>query len=149
MEIEKQYIWDIPLVEKKLKEKGLRPSVQRIKVLKFLLENKIHPTVDEIYENLKGEIPTLSKTTVYNTLKLFLEKGLIKLVTIELNETRYDADLSLHGHFKCEVCGKIYDFEIKKIEIEKLDNFVIKNKNLELTGICKSCLQKGATLEKH
>ena len=143
------FIRDIQTVERKLKEKGLRPSVQRIKVLKYLLENKTHPTVEEIYENLKGEIPTLSKTTVYNTLKLFLERGLIKLITIELNETRYDANLSLHGHFKCKICGKIYDFSIKNLEIEELSDFLIQDKNVELTGICKKCLQKGTSIKKH
>ena len=53
-----------------LLEKNIRPSHQRIKVMEFLLKNKIHPTVDYIYNELHEEIPTLSKTTVYNTLNL-------------------------------------------------------------------------------
>ena len=57
-----------------LKENGIKPSYQRMKIYEFLLQNRIHPTVDTIYRALNKEIPTLSKTTVYNTLNLFIEK---------------------------------------------------------------------------
>ena len=52
---------------------GVRPSVQRLAVMDYLATHKTHPTVDEIYSSLAPSIPTLSKTTVYNTLKLFVE----------------------------------------------------------------------------
>ena len=54
--------------------------------------------MDMIYQELVRNIPTLSKTTVYNTLNLFL-KRIAVMITIDENETRYDADTSLHGHF--------------------------------------------------
>ncbi len=50
---------------------GIKPSYQRIKIYEYIFNNNIHPTVDNIYKKLLKEIPTLSKTTVYNTLKLF------------------------------------------------------------------------------
>ncbi|HMM69990.1 MAG TPA: transcriptional repressor, partial [Gudongella oleilytica] len=58
---------------KMLKQKGIRPSFIRVRILSLLMNARIHPTVDEIYEVLSKEILTLSKTTVYNTLKLFTE----------------------------------------------------------------------------
>ena len=90
-----------------LKCHSIKPSYQRMKVFQYLYEERNHPTVDMIYKALCTEIPTLSKTTVYNTLNLFIEKEIANVIVIEENETRYDIDMSIHGHFKCEQCGKI------------------------------------------
>ena len=83
--------------EQHLRKHKIMPSVQRIRIYETLLDTTEHPTVDTIYQSLAKEIPTLSKTTVYNTLKLFQEKGLVLVVNIEDNETRYDADTSFTG----------------------------------------------------
>lgn len=61
----------------------IKPSVQRIAIMDYLLKHKTHPCIDEIYTTLCKEIPTLSKTTVYNTLKLFVEQGAAKMLTID------------------------------------------------------------------
>lgn len=127
-----------------LKEHGVKPSYQRMKIYEFLLNNKIHPTVDTIYKALNKEIPTLSKTTVYNTLNLFLEKNIINILVIEENETRYDAYLELHGHFKCEKCGNIYDIEIESdtLNPSELAGFEVKEKHVYFKGVCKHCHEK-------
>ena len=66
--------WELNAVKQYLIEKDIKPSVQRLAVMTYLLEHRTHPTVDEIYSELQDKIPTLSKTTIYNTLKLFVEK---------------------------------------------------------------------------
>lgn len=121
-----------------LKEHSIMPSYQRMKIFEYLLKYKNHPTVDMIYQKLGKEIPSLSKTTVYNTLKLFIENKIVQLVTIEENETRYDADTSVHGHFKCEKCGKVYDFDIDSLKISKaiFKNVEIKEQHVYLKGVC-------------
>ena len=125
-------------------EKNIKPSYQRIKILEYLLNKKNHPTVDKIFSDLVKEIPTLSKATVYNTLDLFKEANLTRIVTIENNETRYDAKVSSHGHFKCESCGSIFDFEINidSFLTDSLEHFKINGKNVYINGICPGCLQK-------
>ena len=55
-----------------LKENGIKPSIQRIKIFQYLLDHYTYPIVDDIFRNLSTEIPTLSKTTVYNTLNIFI-----------------------------------------------------------------------------
>lgn len=127
-----------------LKEHGVKPSYQRMKIFQYLLENRCHPTVDTIYKALCTEIPTLSKTTVYNTLNLFMEKNLVNVVVIEENETRYDVDTTIHGHFKCEKCGCIHDIDLnlKDISSDKLGGFQIKEHHHYFKGICKDCLNK-------
>jgi len=119
----------------------IRPSFQRIKILEYLLKYRNHPTVYTIYRELVNEIPTLSKTTVYNTLKLFVEKNVNIIINIEGNEVRYDANISKHGHFKCEKCGKIYDFtvDLESINLKEIKKIKIHEYHFYLKGICDKC----------
>jgi Fur family peroxide stress response transcriptional regulator len=127
-----------------LSANNIKPSIQRIKIFEYLYNNKIHPTVDTIYTGLVNEIPTLSKTTVYNTLKLFIDNKIATTVTIEDNEVRYDAFLEEHAHFKCDECGNIYDVEIdvKELKYKELSDFRVDKTNIYLNGKCKKCLTK-------
>ena len=61
----------------RLTEYGFRPSLQRIAIVEYLFTHSTHPVVDTIFNELSSSIPTLSKTTVYNTLKLFEEKNIV------------------------------------------------------------------------
>jgi len=126
----------------KLEQNKIRPTLQRIKVLEYLMKNPCHPTVEKLYKELHPEIPTLSKTTVYNSLNLFLEAGLVKLLNIEDNETRYDIITELHGHFKCDRCGCVSNFgiNIDKLESGELAGYQINDKRVYFKGICQKCL---------
>jgi len=120
----------------------IRPSFQRIKVLEYLIKNQFHPTVDRIFKDLQNEIPTLSKSTVYNTLDLFVSVGLVRVLTIEDNETRYDIVTENHGHFKCEECGAIYNFkvDIDLLTTDELTGFKVQDRNVYFKGVCSKCL---------
>ncbi|WMJ78868.1 MULTISPECIES: Fur family transcriptional regulator [unclassified Sedimentibacter] len=125
-----------------LKDNKIRLSHQRLKILEYLTQNHNHPTADQIYNGLHDEVPTLSKTTVYNTLNSLTEAGIVRVITIEDNETRYDITTGNHGHFKCESCGNIYDFniDIDSLESNELKGFKIDNKNVYFKGLCPQCL---------
>ena len=129
------------IVIQKLEEKNIRPSLQRMAIYGFLVENPIHPTVDVIYQALHPEIPTLSKTTVYNTLKQLVDCGLVQTVTIEDGELRYDADISNHIHFKCIECGEVFDiFTDVPIPADLLpEGFAVSKKQTNIWGKCKNC----------
>jgi len=129
-------------ITKKLIEKNIKASYQRIKILEYLTTKRNHPTVDKIFNDLIKEIPILSKATVYNTIDLFKKTNLVRVVTIENNETRYDAEVENHGHFKCDVCGSIYDFSVNidNLSIDSLEHFKINEKNVYFKGICPRCL---------
>ena len=94
-----------------LQDYGIRPSLTRVLIYDYLRQHRTHPTADEIYSALSPEAPTLSKTTVYNTMKLLSEKGVIKTITIEEQQARFDACTDTHGHFLCKDCGKVFDFD--------------------------------------
>ena len=132
---------NIKNTEEELRNAGIKPSIQRLKIYDYLINTTEHPTIDSIYNVLSLEIPTLSKTTVYNTMKLFQDNGLVMVVNIEDNETRYDADTSFHGHFKCTECNRVYDFPLPSAQpqIKELANHTVKESHYYLKGVCANC----------
>jgi Fe2+ or Zn2+ uptake regulation protein len=123
---------------------SIRPSVQRTAVMEYLMTYKSHPTVDEIFLALNPSIPTLSKTTVYNTLNLFLEKGAVQMLTIDDKNARYDADISRHGHFYCRNCGTVSDIFDMKPEMYQLPEslkFKVDAVEISYHGVCNQCLK--------
>lgn len=128
------------------RENGIKPSFQRKKIYQYLLENRVHPTVNEIYSSLIAEIPVLSKATVYNTMNLFRDHNLVEVISVEGHESRYDlAGQQPHGHFKCNSCGRVYDVMID-VPIEsisrELKGFKITGQNFNFNGTCRQCMEK-------
>lgn len=129
-------------IKQLLKERNINLSYQRLKVVEYLVQNRCHPTVEQIFTDLQKDIPTLSKTTIYNTLRILEEAGLVMVITIDDKETRYDIDTKCHGHFRCESCGIIFDFpiDIEPLIPEDLSGFKINEKNVYFKGLCPECL---------
>ena len=119
---------------------GIRPSVQRIAIMRYLMKNRTHPTVDEVYESLKKQIPTLSKTTVYNTLKLFVENGAALYIGIDEKNARFDGFVKPHAHFRCKKCGVIIDLPMD-VEHFLPKNFKgsVEDTYFYLKGLCEDC----------
>lgn len=140
--------WSLEDAREYLVEHDIRASFYRLKIFEYLINERTHPTADEVFTVLKKEIPALSRATVYNTLKLFLEKKIVQLVNIEKNQARYDATLSWHGHFKCLRCGKVFDVHIENLKLSGLDGFEIYEKHLDLKGLCPSCLKSKKNLRR-
>lgn len=122
----------------------IKPSVQRIKILEYMQNCHDHPTADQLYNALKQTVHSLSKATVYNTLTLFAEKGLVRVLTLENTENRYDIITANHGHFLCETCGRIADFEIniESFKTAALNAYKIHQKDVFFKGVCPECLSK-------
>jgi Fe2+ or Zn2+ uptake regulation protein len=123
-----------------LSKHGIRPSVQRLAIMHYLRTNRTHPTADEIYEAVRKQVTTLSKTTVYNTLKLFVDRGAAITIGIDEKNARFDGYMEPHAHFRCKKCGKIIDLDI---DIEKFmpENFdgQIEEAYFYLKGLCGNC----------
>jgi len=121
---------------------SIKPSVQRTAVMEYLMNNRTHPTIDEIYMALNPMMPTLSKTTVYNTLDLFVEKGAVQALVIDEKNARYDVNISSHAHFICHSCGTIHDiFDVNPalFQLPVSDKFKINAVEISYSGICNSC----------
>ena len=128
-------------VSQLLFDKGISPSVQRTAIMDYLMRYQSHPTVDEIYKSLSVSIPTLSKTTVYNTLTLFFSVGLIDCFQTDDGTMHYDATVIHHAHFKCRQCGKIFDLPFPIIDNPLIEDFEVDDIKVMYYGICKSCKQ--------
>lgn len=123
----------------------IKPSVQRIAIMNFLIHHRIHPSVEDIYNALVVSIPTLSKTTVYNTLKLFAEQGALLALVIDEKNVRFDIDISNHAHFQCVECCKVFDVpvkDIKHVEKKEIGEFMVTEVHLYYKGYCKDCQRK-------
>ncbi len=136
--------YDRQTVRKILLQHQIRPSRQRLDIFEFMLHHQFHPTADLIYQALVKDYPSLSKTTIYNTLKTFLQAGIIRDITIDGDETRFDVVTENHGHFKCEHCGTIFNFrfDIDLTNIHDLDTFDVRDKQVYFKGTCPECLKK-------
>lgn len=126
-------------ISHKLLEKQIKPSVQRVIVYGYLWKNRTHPTVDEIYRDLVSLYPSLSRTTIYNTLKIFVANKLIIPILIEENEMRFDVDCSSHAHFKCVQCQHVCDMAIEPPPA--LVEYQIDEAHLYYKGLCPCCQQ--------
>lgn len=126
-----------------LHRSGIRPSVPRRAVLQYLIDHKIHPTADRIFTEISPFYPTLSKTTVYNTLKLLDKHGLVKTLFIDKNESRYEADIGFHAHFKCRCCGGVFDLPSDFFTAfhQPDHNWKTETVHLDFYGVCPSCSQ--------
>ena len=124
---------------------GIRPSVQRLAIFEYVRQSCQHPTAEVVYEALRDELGSLSLTTVYNTLKLFVDAGLIMMLTIDDTFRCFDGNCCSHAHFRCNHCGRIYDFEMKRnfLDIvDGLDGFDVTDAQLYLKGNCPACKKK-------
>lgn len=120
----------------------IKPSVQRLAVMEYMLTHATHPTVDEIHQSLSSSIPTLSKTTIYNTLNLFEEQGVVLYLGIDKKNARFDGNTSQHAHFRCKSCGTIIDImnqKKEKVVLTEYPNLIIDDVQVYYTGACSSC----------
>ncbi|MCR4396553.1 MAG: transcriptional repressor [Candidatus Saccharicenans sp.] len=134
--------WSLEDIRDYLSQHDIRSSVYRLKIFEYLINDRTHPTAEEIYKHLKKELPAISPGTVYNTLRLFLEKKIVQLVNVEKNQFRFDATLSWHGHLKCLGCGRVFDLHIENLKLSGLEGFEIFEKHLDLKGLCPECLKR-------
>ena len=132
-------------LKQELIDAGIRPSVQRLAIFEYVRKSCQHPTAEVVYDALKDELGSLSLTTVYNTLKLFVDAGLIMMLTIDDTFRCFDGNCCAHAHFRCNNCGKIVDLEMKQgflSLVEGLEGYEITDAQLYLKGVCLDCKKK-------
>ncbi len=134
------------------KENHIKFSKPRYEIYKFVLENRIHPTAEDVYNAIKDKIPGISFATAYNVLNKFVEKGLVKQLAIGSSK-RFDGCVKPHIHFVCTACGKIEDVEFSDFEFiakkVKEKGWELQETSLYVFGICPNCKQKIKKSKKH
>ena len=126
-----------------LKEKGLRVTPQRFSVYANLLSRSDHPTVEQIFEDLNKNFPISSQATIYSTLQTLREVELVREVLLEEGESRYDANMEAHHHFRCSCCGGIEDIpstQFKTLDLNELrPGLQPASYEIIVHGICDRC----------
>jgi len=129
----------------RLRSAGVTPTMQRLAVLEYLERTKSHPTADEVYVEVRRTCPTIARATVYNTLEALTKADTILQLTVDPAAARYDADLGPHVHFRCRLCGVVYDIDAKQ---ESCLGDMVKGHRVESVrtyafGVCSSCCDAG------
>jgi len=123
---------------------GLKATGPRLMILEAIEKHLHHPTVEEIYSSLLDDYPSLSLSTVYETLDVFIRNGLCRRVTGAGDRMRVDGTPQDHDHAICQSCGTIFDidrqmFPLPPPPVQLPDGLVVKGLRLEYDVICSAC----------
>lgn len=128
-----------------------RNTVQKMKIMEYLMSTKSHPTAEAVYAEVSKEIPTISLSTVYRNLNTMAEDG--EILKFEVgNEAHFDADISFHHHVYCKICKDVFDLHDSEIasyitEKANIPNFKVESTNLIFVGKCCSCIPQEETAQ--
>jgi Fur family transcriptional regulator, peroxide stress response regulator len=124
------------------KNNGFKMTPQRLAILRYLEDNRQHPSAADIYHAVSKDFPTMSLATVYNTLKALMGLKNVKEISIDSEKGRFDPDPRDHSHIICVKCRKIVDiqgdFSPTIPEAEK-HGFEITGSHVDFYGLCPSC----------
>jgi Fe2+ or Zn2+ uptake regulation protein len=124
-----------------------RNTIQRKIVLNALVKLNNHPTIDEIYTDIRREHPSISKTTVYRNLRQLAKAGYVRQIAVQDGLERYDARTCRHYHFKCRDCNRIYDVDIGYLSeingaVQEIYGFKVTGHDIIFSGVCAGCENK-------
>jgi Fe2+ or Zn2+ uptake regulation protein len=104
-----------------LRDHDVQPSAQRVAVAQYVLRTEDHPSADQVWAKVKEGFPMLSRATVYNTLNLFVEKGLLRELVLAEGKVVFDPKVEAHHHFIDEQTGVIHDIPWEALEVRHVD----------------------------
>ena len=106
-----------PDVVEILEQHNIQPSAQRVAVAEYVLSTTEHPSADKVWADVQKNFPMISRATVYNTLNLFVEKGLLRELHLAPDSVLFDPNTDRHHDFIDEETGRIYDIPWNQIEV--------------------------------
>jgi Fe2+ or Zn2+ uptake regulation protein len=112
-----------------LRRHGVAPSAHRLAVASYVLHTDDHPSADAVFSEVRERFPMVSRATIYNTLNLFVEKGLLSPFVLTEGCVVFDPNVEAHHHFIDEDTGTIEDVPWHALEVSGVDRL----KGLEVT----------------
>lgn len=130
-----------------LREKGFKVTPQRLAIYNMLAAAKSHPNAEMIFNDLQATYPTMSLATVYKTMEILKEIGLVQILNAGEDSFRYDADTSDHPHVRCMTCGQVEDIENIEYsgflsQVAQGTNYKLMGQQFYFYGICPDCQSK-------
>jgi Fur family peroxide stress response transcriptional regulator len=132
------------LIVEAIRNKGFKATPQRIAICRIALNDRDHPTAQNIYDKVQKEHPTVSLATVYKTLQMLEELNLISEICLSSGQTRYDPLMYSHINLICTQCGRIEDIEDSRTQnimenIASAAKFTMTAQPISVYGICANC----------
>lgn len=126
---------------------GVKLTHQRVEIFRELAASGSHPDAETVHRGVSARIPTISLDTVYRTLWLLSDLGLVKTLAPSRERARFDANLDRHHHFVCMRCGLTRDFYSDAFDGLKLAPSVaaigeVETTHVEVRGVCRECADK-------
>ena len=131
-----------------LRSAGIKLTHQRMEIFREVAQRGDHPDADMVYQRVRERLPTVSLDTVYRTLWLLNDLGLVVTLGSSHKPTRFDANLNNHHHFVCEHCGFTRDFYSSDLNNISLPDSLgslgkVEATHVEVRGVCQRCVSKG------
>ena len=129
------------------KAAGIKLTHQRIEIFREVASSLEHPSAESVHKALSPTMPTLSHDTVYRTLWLLNDLGLVSTLGPKRDSVRFDANPEPHHHYICVRCGLARDFESSELNNLNIPETVagfgsIKATHVEVHGVCRDCMDK-------
>ena len=128
-----------------MERSGQRFTAQRAAVFRFLHATDTHPTADDVYRNVRADLPGISLGTVYKSLETLVGCGLARKLASGNSSARYDGRMDPHYHARCLECGRLRDVpgpvnpeSVVDVPVV-MDGFAVTELRLEVVGYCDGC----------
>jgi Fur family peroxide stress response transcriptional regulator len=132
-------------LSQRLSTSGFRFTPQREHVYGVLLEQRDHPTAEEVFIRAKRRMPEISMATVYNCLDALVRSGVARQVTVDRGATRFCPNMQEHCHFYCDTCEKVFDIDFSDeapVSIPLPKGFKAARFEVAIHGLCPECGKK-------
>lgn len=127
------------------RKEGIKLTHQRMQIYREVACTGDHPDAEQVFRRVRERLPTVSLDTVYRTLWLLSDLGLVTILRSSRERTRFDANLSGHHHFVCTQCGCTRDFYSTELDNFTVPDSVVSLGEIEVThvevrGVCRNCV---------
>ncbi len=130
-------------LNQRLAARGFRATSQREHVYRVLIQERDHPTAEQVFMRAKKGMPEISMATVYNCLDTLTKTGLVREVNVDPGAMRYCPNMAEHCHFYCDECGGVYDIQYDAPQGVALPKgFRASGYELAIHGACPRCANK-------
>ena len=129
------------------RNKGIKLTPQRLEIFREVASSLQHPDAETVYRAVHARMPTVSLDTVYRTLWMLSDMGLVSTLGVRRQGVRFDANPKMHHHYVCVRCGSTKDFESAELHALRLPDTVkvlgsVLSTHIEVRGVCEACTRK-------